>query len=122
MLEKPLTLHLPEVLDAIRKAKVICARCGELRWCDPHHLPSPFPLGRRRSLDAVVPLCRACHEHVQHTAAGLRWEREQLDRLYALALRWWGQVRALPQVEGSWAEVFRACVRHLAEEHSCGGL
>lgn len=81
-----------------------CARCGIYSpGHDLHHLPSPFG-ERRRTRDIVVPLCRSCHDWVQHTQAGLRWERENLHYLYGVALATRAQLLGWDKAQ--WAELF----------------
>lgn len=73
-------------MSAGRSSILRCARCGIYSpGLDLHHLPSP--LGeRRRTRDIVVPLCRHCHNWVQHTKDGLSWEKENLHYLYGVAI------------------------------------
>lgn len=81
-----------------------CARCGLYGVHDRHHLPSPLN-ERRRTRDIVVPLCRKCHDWVQHTADGLRWERENLNWLYGLAIGYLAEVEGWDKAR--WSEIVR---------------
>lgn len=85
-----------EVLELVRGAP--CVRHPSSPG-EPHHLPSPFG-GSRRALDIVVPLCRSCHRFFHDNP---EVEREQLPRLYSVALGFWMAAYGL-----DWDVVWRA--------------